>query len=57
MKQGFHIAGVALVAAALIGATVYDGAGGRIDNGTVLFADGKVVGIGTADLAKFAALN
>jgi len=39
------------VPTALIGATVYDGAGGRIDNGTVLFADGKVVGIGTADLA------
>lgn len=36
---------------ALIGATVYDGAGGRIDNGTVLFADGKVVAVGGADLA------
>ncbi|WP_120716997.1 amidohydrolase [Tsuneonella amylolytica] len=36
---------------ALVGATVYDGAGGRIENGTVLFADGKVVGIGAADLA------
>ncbi|QYU69036.1 amidohydrolase [Leptolyngbya sp. 15MV] len=36
---------------ALVGATVYDGAGGRIDNGTVLFADGKVAGIGGADLA------
>ncbi len=36
---------------ALVGATVYDGAGGRIDNGTVLFADGEVVGIGGADLA------
>ncbi|WP_374407525.1 amidohydrolase [Pelagerythrobacter sp.] len=36
---------------ALVGATVYDGAGGRIDSGTVLFADGKVVGIGGPDLA------
>jgi imidazolonepropionase-like amidohydrolase len=36
---------------ALVGATVYDGAGGRIDNGTVLFADGKVVAVGGADLA------
>ena len=36
---------------ALVGATVFDGAGGRIDSGTVLFADGKVVGIGGADLA------
>ena len=38
------------VPTALVGATVYDGAGGRIDNGTVLFAEGKVVGVG-ADLA------
>jgi len=36
---------------ALVGATVYDGAGARIDNGTVLFADGKVVGVGGPDLA------
>ncbi|MCJ2187107.1 amidohydrolase [Novosphingobium sp. 2638] len=36
---------------ALTGATVYDGRGGRIDNGTVLFADGKLVAIGGADLA------
>ena len=36
---------------ALVGATVYDGAGGRIDNGTVLFADGEIVGVGGADLA------
>ncbi|MBD3730094.1 MAG: amidohydrolase [Sphingomonadales bacterium] len=36
---------------ALVGATVYDGAGGRIDNGTVLFADGKLVGVGGPDLA------
>ena len=36
---------------ALVGATVYDGAGGRIENGTVLFAEGKVVGVGGPDLA------
>ena len=36
---------------ALVGATVYDGRGGMIANGTVLFADGKVVGMGGPDLA------
>ncbi len=36
---------------ALVGATIYDGAGGRIYNGVVLFADGKVVAVGGADLA------
>jgi imidazolonepropionase-like amidohydrolase len=36
---------------ALVGATVFDGAGGRIDNGTVLFEGGKVVGVGGAELA------
>jgi imidazolonepropionase-like amidohydrolase len=36
---------------ALVGATVFDGMGGRIDGGTVLFADGKVVAVGGADLA------
>lgn len=36
---------------ALVGATIYDGAGGRIENGTVLFADGKVVSIGGVNLA------
>ncbi|PNU04097.1 amidohydrolase [Novosphingobium guangzhouense] len=36
---------------ALVGATVYDGRGGRIDNGTVLFENGKVVAVGGADLA------
>jgi len=36
---------------ALVGGTVYDGAGGRIENGTVLLADGKVVAVGGADLA------
>lgn len=35
---------------ALIGATVFDGEGGRIDNGVVLFADGKVAAVGGADL-------
>ena len=30
---------------AIVGATVYDGTGQRIDNATVLFSDGKVVGI------------
>lgn len=39
------------VPTALVGATVYDGAGRRIDNGTVLFADGKVVGVGGPGLA------
>ena len=36
---------------ALVGATVFDGRGGRIDNGTVLFRDGKVVAVGDASLA------
>ena len=36
---------------ALVGATVYDGRGGKIDNGVVLFKDGKLVGIGGADMA------
>jgi imidazolonepropionase-like amidohydrolase len=36
---------------ALVGATVYDGRGGRIDNGTVLFENGKVVALGDANLA------
>ena len=36
---------------ALVGATVYDGAGGRIEGGTVLFAEGEVVGVGGPDLA------
>ncbi|RVT94133.1 amidohydrolase [Sphingomonas crocodyli] len=39
------------VPTALVGATVYDGEGGRIENGTVLFADGKVTAIGGPDLA------
>ncbi|MFM2300399.1 MAG: hypothetical protein RLZZ84_135 [Pseudomonadota bacterium] len=36
---------------ALVGATVFDGAGGRIDGGTVLVSDGKIVAVGGADLA------
>lgn len=36
---------------ALVGATVYDGRGGRIENGVVLFRDGKLVSIGAADMA------
>lgn len=36
---------------ALVGATVYDGRGTRIENGTVLFAEGKVVAVGGSDLA------
>ena len=36
---------------ALVGATVFDGAGGRIDGGTVLFAEGKVVAVGGPELA------
>ncbi|MBD3761118.1 amidohydrolase [Rhizorhabdus sp.] len=36
---------------AIVGATVFDGEGGRIDNGTVLIAEGKIVAIGGADLA------
>ena len=36
---------------ALVGATVFDGNGGRIDNGTVLFSNGEVVAIGDASLS------
>ncbi|PLK27071.1 amidohydrolase [Novosphingobium sp. TH158] len=36
---------------ALVGATVFDGEGRRIENGTVLFAEGKVVSVGGPDLA------
>jgi len=39
------------VPTALVGATVYDGAGGRIDNGTVLIADGEVIAVGGPELA------
>ncbi|MCF2514363.1 amidohydrolase [Sphingomonas sp. G124] len=33
------------------GATIFDGEGGRIDNGSILIADGKVQAVGGADLA------
>jgi len=36
---------------ALVGATVFDGAGGMIESGTVLFRDGKVVEVGGSDLS------
>ena len=36
---------------ALVGATVFDGTGRRIDNGTVLFRDGEVVAVGDASLS------
>jgi imidazolonepropionase-like amidohydrolase len=39
------------VPTALVGGTVFDGEGGRIENGTVLLRDGKVEAIGGADLA------
>jgi imidazolonepropionase-like amidohydrolase len=38
------------VPTALVGATVYDGAGGQISNGTVLFSNGAVVAVGDASL-------
>ncbi|WP_068070931.1 amidohydrolase [Novosphingobium lentum] len=38
-------------AVAIVGATVYDGTGARIDNGTVLVSGGKVEAVGGADLA------
>ena len=34
---------------ALVGATIFDGKGGRIDNGTVFFSGGKIVSIGGPD--------
>lgn len=36
---------------AIIGATVFDGTGGEIANGTVLLRDGKIVAVGDARLA------
>jgi len=39
------------VPTAIVHATIYDGEGGRIENGTVLLADGKVTAVGGADLA------
>lgn len=38
-------------ATALVGATIYDGAGSRIDNGTVLFRDARIVAVGDASLS------
>ena len=38
------------VPTAVVGATIYDGAGGMIENGVVLFAEGEVVAIGNASL-------
>ena len=38
------------VPTAVVGATIYDGAGGMIENGVVLFAEGEVVAIGDASL-------
>jgi len=34
---------------AITGATIYDGEGGRIDNGTIVLADGRIQAIGGAD--------
>src|SRR5687768_12150798 len=39
------------VVTAITGATIYDGEGGRIENGTVVLADGRVQAIGGADTA------
>ena len=39
------------VPTALVGAVIYDGVGGMITDGTVLFRDGEVVGIGGSELA------
>jgi len=39
------------VPTALVGATIFDGAGGRIDNGVVLFANGAIEAVGTSGLA------
>jgi imidazolonepropionase-like amidohydrolase len=36
---------------AVRGVTIFDGEGGRIDNGTILFVNGKVEAVGGADLA------
>ena len=38
------------VPTAIRGATVFDGEGGQIANGTVILADGKVQAVGGADL-------
>jgi imidazolonepropionase-like amidohydrolase len=36
---------------AITGATVYDGEGGRIENGTVVMAEGRILAVGGADTA------
>src|SRR5690349_1989861 len=37
------------VLTAITGATIFDGEGGRIDNGTIVLADGRIQAIGGAD--------
>ena len=37
------------IATAVVGATVFDGAGGRIERGTVFFSGGKIVSVGGPD--------
>jgi imidazolonepropionase-like amidohydrolase len=37
------------VVTAITGATIYDGEGGRIENGTIVLADGRIQAIGGAD--------
>ncbi|HEV2079252.1 MAG TPA: amidohydrolase, partial [Allosphingosinicella sp.] len=39
------------VVTAITGATIYDGEGGRIENGTIVLADGKISAIGGPDTA------
>jgi imidazolonepropionase-like amidohydrolase len=39
------------VVTAITGATIYDGEGGRIENGTIVLAEGKIRAIGGADTA------
>jgi imidazolonepropionase-like amidohydrolase len=36
---------------AITGATIYDGEGGRIENGTIVLADGRIAAVGSADTA------
>ena len=37
------------VPTAITGATIYDGEGGRIENGTIVFAEGRIVAVGGPD--------
>ena len=39
------------VPTAITGATIFDGEGGRIENGTIVMAEGRIVAIGGADTA------